>query len=79
MHNKLGKQKCITKYQNDKCQAAFNAMRFMYSISFFHLMSKTPAAVNFINIYDEKIKRLSYYLYLPIHLLSCHEEKIYEL
>ena len=51
-HNKLGKQKYITKYQNDKCQAAFNAIRFMYSISFFHLMSKTPAAVNFINIYD---------------------------
>ena len=26
MHNELEKQKYITKYQNDKCQAAFNAM-----------------------------------------------------
>ena len=45
----------------------------------FFIDERTPAAVNFINIYDEKIERLSYYLYLPIHLLSCHEEKIYEL
>ena len=55
MHNKLGKQKYITKYQNDKCQAAFNAMRFMYSISFFHLMSKPPLLLTLLTFMIKKL------------------------